>query len=83
MTLFMGPALQAVFVTLERFKKPGFISCGNANQMRGLLRIGQRKKTVTPKKGGIAMYSANFCAVTYALTFGQLPRVFQPLFLVA
>jgi hypothetical protein len=80
---FMGLALHAVFFTLERLKKVGFISLGNANQARGFLPIRQREKTVTPKKGGIAMYSANFCAAAYAFTFGQLLRVFQPLFLVA
>jgi len=43
---FMWRTHHAVFLTIERFKKEGFVRLGNANQARSFLPIGQRKKTM-------------------------------------
>lgn len=73
----------ALFLALERFKEEGFISLSNADQTLSLLRIGQRKKTMTPEKRGVAMYFANFRAIAHTGPIGHLLRIFQPLILVA
>ena len=41
-----GRSYHSLFFALERFKEKGLVRFGNTNQSRGLLFIGQRKKTI-------------------------------------
>lgn len=82
-TALAGRSCHSLFLALERFKEKGLVRFGNANQARGLLFIGQRKKTMTPAECRVAMHVTGFGTFANALPFGHLLRVFQPLVLVA
>ena len=72
----------AFLLPLERFKEECLVRFGNTDQVCRLLLIGQRKKTMTPAEGGVAVHVAGLGAFANALPFGHLLRVRQPFVLV-